>query len=168
MSADYITLYEFERLISATLVALFNADDLAAYGVGTPAELQKSRPRVEVFINIGARFDNHYVLDAEGNRRENGWTGSFTLSAITLADFTIHSLYVAAIRNKAALLDQIDLVDNASAAGTPLLYHEISEVKTAGTSPTIKPEEGYYETKLNYDFLFAIRPDAWPAPLLTP
>lgn len=163
MPADnYQQLYEFERLISATLVGMFNADDLATYGVGTAPEFQKSRPRVEVFITIGSRFDNHYRQDAQGNRRENGWSGSFILTALTAADFTIHSLYIAAIRNKAALLDQIDLGEITAANPVTLDWHEISEVKTAGTAPTTEPEKGYYETKLNYDFIFNIRPDAWP------
>ena len=159
---DYITLYEFERLISATLVALFNAEEITAYGVGTDPEFQKERPRVEVFLTIGGRFDNHYVLDNDGQRRENGWTGTLTLSALTPANPTLHSRYLAAIRNQAAKLDQLDLT-SAETVSVPLEYHEITEVKTGGTAPTIEPEKGYFQTALSFDFVFGILPGAWPA-----
>ena len=142
MSApDYQTLYRFEELIASTLWSLFNAHDLKPKTVNSKPVAQSDRPRTEVFMQAGARFDNHYVLDFEGNRRENGWSGNFTLTAITGAEEKIHSSFVAAIRNFAATLDQLG--PDPFAAGRfgvftdkepfiPLAYHEISQIRNGG------------------------------------
>jgi len=166
MSApDYNTLYQFEPLISATLESLFNTANLKALGVaGANADYQKNRPRVEVFVTIGARFDNHYVVDAQGVRRENGWSGTIHLTAVTTNDYTIHAAYIAAIRELASRLDQLDL-SNALVAAVPLQYHEIAQIHTAGTNSETKPEAGEFQTTLSYEMIFAIRADAWPGGL---
>jgi hypothetical protein len=161
---DYNTLYQFEPLISATLDSMFNAASLTPKSIVSDPKFQSNRPRVESVVTIGARFDNHYVFDADGNRRENGWHGSFQLTAITWADVKIHFAYLAAIRELAARVDNLELTDPANAP-VPLLYHEIQQVKTAGTQGIFKPQDGVYQSVLNYDFNFAIRVDAWPGGL---
>ena len=156
---DYNTLYQFEPLLSATIEALFNSEELAAIGVSkASADFQKARPRVEVFVTIGSRFDNHYVIDAQGLRRENGWSGTLHLTCITAADYTIHAAYIAAVRELASRLDQIDL----SGVPTPLQYHEITQIRTAGTASETRGETGEYHSALGYEIIFAIRADAWP------
>ena len=174
MSPDYQTLYRFEELLSATLKTLFNASSLKPKVAIDDPQFQSDRPRVEVYIQPGARFDDHYVMDADGNRRENGWSCAFVLTAVTGSDFQIHSAYLAAIRNLAATLDwrdltvtPADLSFDAPNAFVPLQYHEISQIRTAGTNSTLHPEAGEYHSQLHYEFSFAIRADAWPGGLTT-
>ena len=176
---DYQTCYEFERLLSVTLAALFNRNELKPKAISDTPELQSDRPRVEVVVTQGASLGRHYILDAQGQRRENGWHGVMTLAVITSADIGIHSAYLGAVRNLAATLDRLDLSDEALTAtpdppgpddpnpptAFPLLYHEISQITVGGSAHNWKPEAGYYETQLNYDFIFAIRADAWPGGL---
>ena len=174
MSPDYQTLYRFEELISSTLESLFNASNLKPKSAVDNPQLISARPRVEAFVHPGPRFDNHYVLDADGNRRENGWSGGFILTAITENNFPIHSSYLAAIRNLAATLDwrdltitPTDLTFTSSNPFVPLAYHEISQIRTAGTASTLHAEQGEYHSQLHYEFIFAIRADAWPGGLTT-
>ena len=157
---DYPSLYEWEKLLAATLAGIFNDAELKPKSVVDDPEFQKDRPRVEVYVTAGAAM-GHYVLDADGTRRENGWHGSFSLRAVTDPDIGLHSAYIAAIRNVAATLDRLDL----TAAGVPLQWHEISKVVTAGTTPHTDPTAGEYDTTLHYNFIFAVLPDAWPGGL---
>ena len=172
---NYPTLYQFEPLISATLYCLFNDANLVSKSIKAKPEFQSSRPRVENTVHAGSRFDNHYILDAQGIRRENGWNASFHLDVITWADALIHFAYLAAVRELASRLDQMDLTvapdgwDNQQGKNNfiTLDYHEISQIKTAGTVPLFEPEKGTYQSKLTYDFQFAILPTAWPGGLTT-
>jgi len=157
---DYPTLYEFERLISATLAGVFNDANILPKSIVDAPEFQKDRPRVEVYVTPGAAM-GHYILDAQSTRRENGWHGALSLKAVTWPEITVHSAYVAAVRNVAATLDRLDL----TTASVPLLYHEITRVVTAGTTPHTDPAAGEYDTQLHYNFIFAILPDAWPGGL---
>lgn len=174
MPADnYSQLYEFEPRISATLFCLFNDANLVSKSIKDAPEFQSSRPRVENVVHVGPRFDNHYILDAQGVRRENGWNASFHLDVITWADPLIHFAYLAAVRELASRLDQMDLTvvpngwDNQAGKNpfVTLDYHEISQIKSAGTVPLVEPEKGTYQSKLTYDFQFAILPTAWPGGL---
>ena len=170
---DYQTLYQFEPQISATLFCLFNDASLVSKSIKTAPEFQSDRPRVENTVHVGARFDNHYILDAQGIRRENGWNASFHLDVITWADPDIHFAYLAAVRELASRLDQMDLTVAPDGwdyqAGknpfVPLDYHELSQIKSSGTVPLFEPQKGVYQSKLTYDFQFAILPTAWPGGL---
>lgn len=175
IAPDYPTLYKFETFISATLFCLFNDAELVSKSIKESPQYQSNRPRVENVVHAGSRFDNHYIQDAEGLRRENGWDASFHLDVITWADPEIHFAYLAAVREFASRLDQMDLtiapVDWDDPQGKnkfiTLDYHEISQLKTAGTAPLYKAENGVYQSKLTYDFQFAILPGAWPGGLTT-
>jgi hypothetical protein len=52
--------------------------------------------------------------------------------------------------------------DNADAKGY-FPYHAIDAVKASGSTPTYEGQDGFYQTDMNYDLRFSIRPDAWPA-----
>jgi hypothetical protein len=161
-ASDYTSLYEFERLLSATIEALFNSKEMKSIGVSEASDdLQKDRPRVEVFVSMGGRFGEHFVVTADGIRRENGWTASLHLTCVTGSDYKIHSAYIAAVRELASRLDRLDL-SNAQIVNPVLQYHEITRISTAGTNSQIKPQEGAYQSMLSYEMIFAIRADAWP------
>ncbi len=169
---DYNTLYEFEPRLAATLDCLFNNARVVPKSIRTAKQFQSDRPRVEATVVMGARFDNHYILDAGCRRRENGWDASLHLNVITWADYRIHYAYVAAVRELASRLDQLDLTvaapDWPADPKNPFValdFHEISQLKTAGSTPLYEPEKGVYQTRLNFDFQIAILPDAWPGGL---
>jgi hypothetical protein len=173
MAPDYQTLYQFEPLISATIDCLFNDANVVPKSIRTAPDFQSNRPRVENVIHVGSRFDNHYILDAQGNRRENGWNAQLHLDVITWADPLIHFAYLAAVRELASRLDWIDLTvapdgwDDQQGKNpfVTLDYHELSQIRTSSTVPMFEPEKGTYQSKLTYDFIFAILPGAWPGGL---
>lgn len=170
---DFKSLYEHERLITASLKSVFNADDIKALAPEDAASsFYKERPRVDVFLAPGARI-GHWVITKDLEhpedqdkdvRRENGWTGDLELVATTKANFDLHSAYIAAIRELASRLDRLDLSD-ADVSPVPLQYHEISELKTAGSASIEDTAKGAYQTTLRFEICFAIRSDAWPGGL---
>jgi hypothetical protein len=52
----------------------------------------------------------------------------------------------------------------ADAAGddTLLPYHTINDIVQSGSNPSYEGQECFFETSLNYDLKFNIRPAAWP------
>lgn len=135
---------------------IFTLKDM--FAAAAKKEFQWPRPRVEIATVPGAAIGHFIpVPPAKTERRLNGWHATLILSVITAADQTIHAAYCAAVRERAAVFDQ--LLDDDVAM---LPFHQVPQCRAAGESPMMKSDEGYFETKMNYDFIFNIRPDAWP------
>jgi tRNA G26 N,N-dimethylase Trm1 len=138
-------------------------------------QLQKARPRVESYIDTFNEFGSppHYVnTAADGARRINGWLGSLRTMIITetvpgtdennsgLLSYQLHEQYRAFVLNILATVDQ-QLRDN------PVLlpYHQIARM-WGGSSVKYKPDEGVYISQFTQQFIFSIRPSAYPGGLL--
>ena len=137
---------------------------------------QKSRPRVECYLDPGSAFGSppHYVNTAADNaRRVNGWIGSLRTMVITnlvpgkdeeqasLNSYNLHNQYRSFVQNLLAMVDQ-QLRDNA----TLLPYHQVARVSDAGQSPKITPQQGVFTSQFNHAVIYSIRPSAWPGGLL--
>jgi hypothetical protein len=112
---------------------------------------QWPRPRIELRSICGAA-KGHFILDAQGIRRHNGWDATLEIRAITKDDQTEHADFCATVRERAAIFDQL-LDDNSDL----LPAHEIPLCVAAGESPIIKPEDGYFVTVFTFNFVFNIR-----------
>jgi hypothetical protein len=139
------------------------------------AQLQKARPRVECYIDSFHEFGTppHYVNTAvDGARRINGWLGTLRTMAITGMlpgeietdggenSYSLHQQYKAFVLNLLATADQ-QLANNA----TLLPFHQIARM-WGTTSTSFKPQEGVYITQFTQNFVFSIRPSAFPGGLL--
>lgn len=167
---DYKSLYKFKTVLEAGFEKWLNENaelklvaTAAVPGLpnteGSSDNFQKPRPRIEAIATPGAAF-GHFVIDAEGLRRENGWAANLSLLVITESNAEQHDEYVATIRNLMATGDQVLDEDNLY-----MPYHEVGRIETAGTEPDITPQNGVYVTKLNYTLNFAVKVTAWPGGL---
>lgn len=167
---DYKSLYKFKTVLETGFEKWLNDNaelKLVATGKvdgldnteGAADNFQKPRPRVECIAIPGASL-GQYVLDADGNRRENGWSASISLGLITDTTAELHEEYVAEVRNLMATADQIFGADNDY-----MPYHEVGRIITEGSEPAITPENGVYVTRLNFSLNFAIKITAFPGGL---
>ena len=172
---NFNTLYEFEDSLEAAFETWLNSNaglnllgtakvDTAADSEGASDEFQKKRPRVECFVTVGSPVGSppHFVFDASGLRRENGWHASVQLGIITASDPSIHRAYRGGVRNIMATADEV-----LSGANQYLPYHEVSQCFSAGSSRTVSPQDGVFVTQLTYNIIFAIQVSAWPGGLPT-
>lgn len=170
---DFATVYDFSVIESAVEALAAAANPDVAWL--TPADamaLKKQRPRIECYLEPGAVFGSppHYVnTAADGQRRVNGWQGSLRTRIITPIvsgateaeaaqnSYKLHSQYRALVTNILATVDG-QLGDN------PLLlpYHQVARCWEAGSSPRIAPQEGVYESMMNHNLIYSIRPGAFP------
>jgi hypothetical protein len=170
---DFATLMQHETFLEAAFETWLNANSqLNLLGTakvpavdasaGAADDFQKARPRVECYVVIGAPVGNppHFIFDANGLRRENGWHAVVELGLITAAEPGIHMDYVGGVRDIMATADEI-----LSGANQYLPWHEVSQCFSAGSTRNISPQTGVFITKLTYHIIFAIQPTAWPGGL---
>jgi hypothetical protein len=164
---------EFEDFLEAAFESWLNANaelnllgaaavDGVPDSAGAADDFQKARPRVECFVTIGAPVGSppHFVLDAAGRRRENGWHATVALGLITAAEPKIHRAYRGGVRNIMATADEV-----LTGTNIYLPYHEVSQCFSAGSARTVSPQDGVFITHLTYEIIFAIQPNAWPGGL---
>lgn len=161
--------YDYETAIESAIEDLFLLEGFAADAVWTPAsnpELQKNRPRIEIYCASGQET-GHMHSDADGTIRPDTFSGNLALRIVSnsLAESATtqeHATYRAAVRNVMAKSRRL-LVANAAAADDILPYHSILDVVEAGTSASYQSEDGYYESTISYNIKINIRPAAWPS-----
>ncbi len=123
---------------------------------------QKARPRVEVFFIPGAgqgRFIEFNVGDVDGQPRtetvETCWKGNYRLDIITETNIATHMAFRTAVR-------AVMLTAPARLNFFYLTQHCLQPyAMDAGTTPTVKPEEGYMLSTLNLDVNFSLQDGAW-------
>jgi hypothetical protein len=148
--------YDIEKAVEAAVTKLFE-DRMTALSSQDAPEFQKPRGRVEVVCQKGAGTGHLAMTELTGLECEveDSWQMSIQLWLLTAADMQAHGESRAFVRYTAARL--APLVN-----GTLLTRHEIyGPMVSAGDSPTLKPEQGIFETALNYKTLVSIRPEAW-------
>ena len=158
--------YDFNnQLDSGVKLALQTNQDLEPDGIFTIEEKYGAEknpkfkwptPRIEIESTPGAAVGHWVVVD--GERRSNGWAAVIAISVITDTDQTKHSALVSAVRERAAIFDQI-LGDDEDASLMP--YHQISKCLSSGETDMMKVGAGFFVTILNFEITFNIRPPAW-------
>ncbi len=150
--------YMFEFIFPEALRAIFAAAQVTSYTNFVPPELQKERPRVEIAFVTGAAQGRYHPVQL----KESAWKGQFTLQLITGADMAVHGRFVSLIRS----------LMHASASSfnetEPMVNHSFrppiesgSCFMDQGSTPTMKAEDGYYQTNLVFEVDFAIQNNAW-------
>ena len=169
---NFRELYKFEKYLEAGFEIWLNTNqELKLLGTAKVTDtgdavgdsLQHDTPRVECFAIKGEPVGRppHFIFDAQGNRRENGWHAIIHLGALTTADADIHDEYRAAVREIVSQADNVLFGDNPY-----LPYHEVSQCFSGQDDPRIEPEKGFYLTKMTFNIIFAILNTAWPGGLL--
>lgn len=163
---NYPTLYRFDMLETAiqTLAQVAQLNWLTSKD--RAKQLQAPRPRADAVLNTTKPFGSpaHYVVDAQGSRRINGWLGSLIVTLITDEDYDNHMIWRSAIMNFMATLDTV-LGDNANLGLLP--YHSIARCWDQNNALEILPQKGYFESKVEYGLIFNIYPQSFPGGLLT-
>lgn len=155
------TLYDFETALEAAVKSVLNTAGLVAYVSNDVEELQRARPRVELQMIVGSATDHRTTHDTI--YRSDCYTGQLVATIVTNSgDGTAgHSSYRAQVRASFGVVEST-LTDDAADADTLLPDHSVNRFFEAGTSPTVKPEDGYYESRIAFDVHFNIRPASWP------
>jgi hypothetical protein len=146
--------YMFEFILAAAVQSALQALNIISYTAFVSPELQKHRPRVEVFFTPGA--GQKRFIKVNGVPRETSWKGQYRLDCITAADNLIHGAYVVAVRAK--MHGIADAVNETQ----PMALHKVQPFfHDAGTSPVTKPEEGSFSSTLLFSIDFSIQANAW-------
>lgn len=176
-SAETIAaLYDFPRVFEPALKTLFTLREIKAFtsqmitSTGDDAadqqlidegwdiiDYQKDRPRAEIYFTPGAGQGQFRVTTIGGIEvaTETSWSGQYRLDVFTSDDMRVHSAFVTAIR----FILHTQLL---SLNGNQLLMHAIKvQPKDTGTTPTLNPEKGVFQTSLLTDIDFSIQDDAW-------
>lgn len=173
------TVYDFSVIETAIETLAGQAQAGVVWVNGFDAQqLQKSRPRVECYLEQGEAFGDppHYINTAvDGQRRINGWRGQLKTIVITetlpgpdeataaKSSYTLHNQYRSFVANFLSTIDQA-LRDNQ----TLLPFHQIARCWVTGSSSSIVAQDGYYKSEFNHFLIYSIRPSAYPGGLLNP
>jgi hypothetical protein len=147
-------IYNFETTLENAVKAILVAAGLTCYASEDAAATERTRPRVEIMFTPGAASDHLQLVGSE--RRCDSFSGSLILSAITdMKDgIASHMTYRAALRSIGArLIYSLD--------ATALPYHEVHDIAAGGSTPTISPAEGVWESRQLYNVKFNIKQSAW-------
>ncbi len=163
---SYKDVYDFEGAIEKAVSAVFTDQEIVCFTPQGDPQFQKNRPRVEAtFIPGPGRQQYILVADdfTDGNsdyphRRESSFGGQLTLSVITDGEngMSAHADYRSKIRNVMSTFQRT--VNGLSAS---VMNHKVQQIRENGSSNVYGPQEGYYQTTLNYDLEFSIQANAW-------
>jgi len=162
--------YDLEAVCENALKAVFAANQIQAFttqdiGVvgadGNPViDFQKARPRVEIMFVPGAGQGRFREMIVDGIRTpvETCWKGQFKLDLITDARINIHAAFRTFTR---FLMQTMVWRINGTA---PMEIHKIQRFpRDGGTSPVMKPQDGYLQTTMLYDVDLSVQDNAWAA-----
>lgn len=166
--------YDFEAVFENALKAVLTAAEVKAFtsqlipSTGDAAEdatlaaqgfeildFQKDRPRVEIFFTPGAGMGQLIQHPETGAETETAWKGGYALRLITAADMRIHRAFRTLVRYQCHRLRGV--VNGVA----PMTLHCLQFLRDAGTSPTIKSEDGLFESALQFEIDFSIQGNAW-------
>lgn len=166
MPADNFKLcYDFETAIPVGFKRLFAAENVAVLVPDDGPMTQMPRPRIELFFACGPETGHIWPASIYG--RADAFTGTIGLTVISNvrpADVGTkeHADYVATVRDLMARATTL-FKANREDADTYLPHHAIDAITATGCTPHYESQDGYYQTDMNYNIRFCIRPDAWPS-----
>jgi len=171
-------IYDFETPVEMALALAFAAEEIKIYtpsneGFATDAwraanpelsdqiltvEFQQARPRIELAFRAGTAAGRNYPSSTT-RAPLGGWDhdlarGSIIgIKVITKVSILEHRQFLAQVRGLMATILRTINGDETIAdaiAGQQLVYHRLAEVTEAGASPIYTPEQGVYQTDLQY------------------
>lgn len=147
-------IYNLEAVVENSIQAVFTASSVVSFTTQQLADLQKGRPRVEIEYINGAGHERW--IKVNGYPRETAWKGTVKLELITNADISIHSAYRTQIRS---IMHGLSQTVNEVA---PMTLHNIHQfLIDGGTSPKWVPQEGSYQTTMNFEINLSVQANAW-------
>lgn len=168
-------IYNFERVFEVALKNVLTAANVKAFTSQLVAstgnaeqdaalvaqgwdflDFQKDRPRAEIFFTPGAGRGQLIPHPLTGEETETAWKGSYTIRLITAADMVIHAAFRTQVRY---LLHRLRGDLNAVA---PMTLHSLNFLADQGTSPVIEPQQGDFQTTMQFEIDFSIQGNAWP------
>ena len=147
--------YDFESALETAVKAVFTALDITCFIPSDDPTFQRNLPRVELQVLTGPASGHlqPVTFDSVASRLVyDAWDAVLMIDCYTKANHAEHVGYRAAIRAAASRIIYLATLD----------YHEIHDVTPAGTSPTLKPEDGSYQTRLQYTLKFCVKHTEWP------
>jgi hypothetical protein len=162
---DFPPLYNFEQ-VEVAIQTLAQQKGLKWLTAKERQEENKGpRPRIDSILK-DTPFSKppHFVIDCNGADRINGWEGLLILTLITKPDYVFHQLWRSQAKAFAATI-QDQLGDYQNLALLP--YHSIARCREKSNDPQIVPQDGYMASKLEYEIIFNIYPQAFPGGLLS-
>jgi hypothetical protein len=169
--------------LGASFVAPKNDDDpareswtagdgnIAFYTAFQALTFQKCRPRVWFSALNFNPVPGAYAVDANGNLREKAWTGTARLSVLTEANYLFHTALRARVL---AIIPQVIgqvAPDNSlfatTGANALLDFHQLSNFSVQNAATTVTPEQDAYRSDIPISLAFQVRPDKWPAGMIT-
>jgi len=168
-------IYDYFTPIEEAIAARFTAANLTCYtalglellsaesttSATGEQEFQKARPRVELVLQPGAAKG---MLRAQADRkttfghmREKARMASLQMRIITAPQVVAHRAFVAQVL---FLCDTLAADVNNTKS---LTNHNLQSVRCSGGSVGYKPEDGDFETTLNFDVEFSVQEYAWDA-----
>jgi hypothetical protein len=151
-------LYDFETNVPDAIVPAFTAAGLQAITLSIAPDFQKPRPRSELFFRPGPAVNPPRIMLVDGKRVIAAYEGDLEITSITdtiAANKLTHSAYRAAIRQ----LMELDAVRTACNLATS--PYKLDFVMPAGSTETVKTDEGYELSRLTYRVQFSIKQDAF-------
>jgi len=171
-------IYDFETPVEMAFAIAFAAEQIKIYtpsneGFATDAwrtanpalapqilavDFQQDRPRIELAFRAGTAAGRNFP-SSPARTPLGGWDhdlarGSLIgIKVITKVNIIEHRQFLAQVRGLMATILRTINGDETIAdaiAGQQLVYHRLAEVMEAGASPVYTPEEGVYQTDLQY------------------
>ena len=158
-----LDVYDPESALENAVRSILN-DTLAAFTPQSDPQFQKERPRVEIQCSLGASKNNH-VVDIDGldeyRPREDGWKIRASLVIVTPTPANgdggqLHRECRALIRRT-----MFELPWNGQIPALMPNHVIYAPVGHMGTTPTPKPENGFWLTRMDWDLTISIHKDAW-------
>ncbi len=150
--------YSFETIFPAALKAVLVAAGLKAFTIEDVPDLQKDRPRAEVFFSVGQGQGvfRQLLVDGDPYPVETSWVGSYEIIAVTEDDPAVHLNFLANIRK--AMFTAGGKINGTD----PMTLHKLQPfLRDAGTVTNWTPQDGSVHSRLSFEVNFSIQDDAW-------
>lgn len=155
-----VDLWDSEGAIETAIATVFTANGMETATPATISLFQNKRPRVDLICKIGSAQPNgNRVILASGTQITGAYkatVGAIILTSSEEASKLIHREYRAKIR---WIMAQIGALVN----GAILTTHKIQWAVETGTTLVTKPEEGFWNSGIEFAIDFSQQADALKA-----
>lgn len=153
-------LYNFKAEIEPAIGRVLEANAIQFLDTQDPQAFQKPRARVEVMFILGAGKQEHLAMSEVTGLEcdvEDAWDATVNLSLITASDPAIHGAYEAQIRY---VMQRLPPLINGVVGG--IMNHVVyGPVRHLASTETLKSEDGFYTTEMQFAFSVSIHETAW-------
>ena len=150
--------YAFERILPLGLKPVMVAAGINAFTIEDACDLQKDRPRAELFFASGSGqgIFKQITVNGEPYPVETSWLGAYEIIAVTVDDPEVHLAYLAKLRR--IMFCAGPKINNQE----PMTLHKLQPfIRDGGTVNNWEPQEGAIHSRLTFEINFSIQDDAW-------